>query len=112
MNKPKLSIVIPVVNEGENIKLMYKRMKETLEGKVDYEAIWIDDGSTDDTRKILERICKDDERIHGIVLMANTGQSGALMAGIEKARGELIATTDGDNQNDVADFLKMIELLE
>ena len=111
MNKPRLSIIIPVVNEGENIKLMYKRMKETLEGKVYYEAIWIDDGSTDDTREILERICKDD-RIHGISLMANTGQSGALMAGIERARGELIATTDGDNQNDVADFLKMIELLE
>ena len=111
MKKPKLSIIIPVVNEAESIKLMYKRMKETLEGKVDYEAIWVDDGSTDNTKEVLEEICKD-ERIHGISLMANIGQSGALMAGIEKARGELIATTDGDNQDDVADFLKMIELLE
>jgi len=100
------------MNEGENTEILYKRIKETLDGKVDYEAIWVDDGSTDNTPEVLEKICTNDERIHGISLMANTGQSGALMAGIEKARGELIATIDGDNQNDPKDFIKMIEKLE
>lgn len=112
MSKPKLSIVIPVVNEGGNIEIMYKRMNEVLNGNIDYEVIWVDDGSTDNTPKILENLAKKDSKVHGIILMTNTGQSAALMAGIEKAQGELIATIDGDNQNDVKDFLKMIDKLE
>lgn len=112
MNKPKLSIVIPVMNEDRNIESIYKRMKETLTGKIDYEVIWVDDASKDETPKVLERICKESKNMHGITLMTNTGQSGALMAGIEKAKGELIATMDGDNQDDPADFLKMIDKLE
>ena len=112
MEKPKLSIVIPVMNEDRNVEATYKRIKETLENKIDYEVIWVDDGSKDETPKVLEQLAGNDERIHGITLMTNTGQSGALMAGIEKAKGELIATMDGDNQNDPADFLKMVELLE
>ena len=112
MNKPKLSIVVPVMNEDKNIEAIHKRMKETLNGNIDYEVIWVDDASTDETSKILESICRENENIHGITLMTNTGQSGALMAGIEKARGDLIATMDGDNQDDPADFLKMIDKLE
>ena len=111
MNKPKLSIIIPVANEDKNIEIMNKRIKEVLDGKIDYEVIWVDDGSTDNTKNVLEQICKD-ERVHGISLMTNTGQSAALMAGINAANGELIATIDGDNQNDPEDFLKMIDKLE
>ena len=112
MSKPKLSIVIPVLNEGENIRILYKRIKETLEGKIDYEVIWADDGSTEDTPKVISELSKNDERVHGVSLMVRSGQSAALMAGIEMAQGELIATIDGDNQNDPKDFLKMIEKLE
>ena len=112
MSKPKLSIVIPVMNEDRNIEAVYKRMKETLDGKISYEVIWVDDASKDETPKVLEKICKESSNMHGITLMTNTGQSGALMAGIEKAEGELIATMDGDNQDDPADFLKMIDKLE
>lgn len=112
MNKPKLSIVVPVMNEDRNVEEIYKRMKETLDGKIDYEVIWVDDGSKDNTPKVLEKICKESENFHGITLMTNTGQSGALMAGVELAQGELIATMDGDNQDDPADFLKMIRKLE
>jgi glycosyltransferase involved in cell wall biosynthesis len=112
MNKPKLSIVIPVMNEDKNVEEIHKRMKETLDGKIDYEVVWVDDGSKDNTPNVLERICKENENVHGITLMTNTGQSGALMAGIEIAQGELIATMDGDNQDDPADFLKMVKKLE
>jgi glycosyltransferase involved in cell wall biosynthesis len=111
MDRPKLSIVIPVVNEDKNIKIVNKRIKEVLDGKLSYEVIWVDDGSRDDTKNVLKEICTD-EKVHGISLMTNTGQSAALMAGFKIAKGEFIATIDGDNQNDPADFLKMIDKLE
>ncbi len=112
LNKPKLSIVIPVYNEEENIPLIHKRMKEELEGKIDYEVIWVNDGSSDSTGEIIKGISLEDTNVHGITLMSRTGQSGALMAGIDRAKGQYIATMDGDNQDDPADFLKMIEKLE
>lgn len=111
MDRPKLSIVIPVVNEDKNIKIVNNRIKEVLDGKLSYEVIWVDDGSRDDTKNVLKEICTD-EKVHGISLMTNTGQSAALMAGFKIAKGEFIATIDGDNQNDPADFLKMIDKLE
>ena len=108
---PKLSIVTAVLNEGENIPQLNDRIKETLTNKIDYEVIYVDDGSTDNTPEILDEICKD-PRTHGITLMTRTGQSGALMAGIAKAKGQYIATIDGDNQDDPQDFIKMLEKLE
>lgn len=109
--KCTLSIVIPVNNEEKNIELLNDRIRETLGGKIDYEVIWVDDGSKDGTSKILEKICKD-PRVNGISLMTRSGQSAALMAGIEKACGKYIATMDGDNQDDPQDFIKMLEKLE
>ncbi|MDD4381957.1 MAG: glycosyltransferase family 2 protein [Candidatus Dojkabacteria bacterium] len=110
--KPKLSIVIPVYNEEKNIPILNKRITEALDKKIKYEVIWIDDGSADKTSSILEKICEEDKQVHGITLMTRSGQSSALMAGIDKAQGEYIATMDGDNQDDPKDFLKMITKLE
>lgn len=109
--KKKLSIVIPVLNEGKNIEILNERIKKTLKGNIDYEVIWVDDGSSDSTSKILSGICKE-RNVKGISLMTRTGQSGALMAGISIAKGDYIATMDGDNQDDPKDFLKMIKKLE
>jgi glycosyltransferase involved in cell wall biosynthesis len=109
--KKKLSIVIPVLNEEKNIEILNERIKKTLKGNIDYEVIWVDDGSSDSTSKILSRICKE-RNVKGISLMTRTGQSGALMAGIEIAKGDYIATMDGDNQDDPKDFIKMIKKLE
>lgn len=109
--KCKLSIVIPVNNEEKNIEILNERIKKGLDKKLDYEVIWVDDGSRDNTSKILEKICQD-SRVNGISLMTRSGQSAALMAGIEKACGQYIATMDGDNQDDPVDFIKMLEKLE
>jgi glycosyltransferase involved in cell wall biosynthesis len=107
----KLSIIIPVLNEGKNITILDKRIEKTLKGNLDYEVIWVDDGSTDNTSEILKRICRK-RNVRGISLMTRTGQSGALMAGIKTANGDYIATMDGDNQDDPKDFIKMIKKLE
>ena len=109
--KKKLSIVIPVLNEGKNIEILNARIKKTLKGNIDYEVIWVDDGSLDNTSKILSSICKE-RSVKGISLMTRTGQSGALMAGIAMAKGDYIATMDGDNQDDPKDFIKMLKKLE
>jgi glycosyltransferase involved in cell wall biosynthesis len=111
-NKPKLSIVIPIYNEEENIPTLSDRIRKGLKGKIKYEVIWVDDGSTDSTKTILKEICLKDTDVHAIRLMSRTGQSGALMAGIDKADGQYIATMDGDNQDDPVDFLKMVKKLE
>ncbi len=111
-NKPKLSIVIPAYNEEENIPLVNDRIRKGLKGKIDYEVLWVDDGSDDATKDVLKKACLKDTNIHAIRLMSRTGQSGALMAGIDRADGQYIATIDGDNQNDPADFLKMLKKLE
>lgn len=112
ITKPKLSIVIPVYNEEENIPELNKKIKKELNRVFEYEVIWVNDGSKDGTKEEIKKICLEDTNSHGITLMSRTGQSGALMAGIDRANGQYIATIDGDNQNDPADFVKMVKKLE
>jgi dolichol-phosphate mannosyltransferase len=104
----KLSLVVPLMNEEENIKPLFERVRESLEG-IDYEFILVDDGSTDSTvEKIKENM---DEKTKLVIFNRNFGQSSAMAAGIEYAEGDLIATIDGDLQNDPADIPMMIEKL-
>ncbi|MRJ02118.1 MAG: glycosyltransferase family 2 protein [Epsilonproteobacteria bacterium] len=102
----ELSVVIPVMNEEENIKPLFKALREALEG-IDYELIFVDDGSTDRTVEEIKREAT--ERTKLIVFSRNFGQSLAMMAGIDGARGEIIATIDGDLQNDPADIPLMLK---
>ncbi len=105
----KLSLVIPVMNEEENIAPLLEKIEESLEG-INYEVILVDDGSTDKTVEMIKKHAN--ERVRAIVLNRNFGQTTALAAGIDEARGELIATLDGDLQNDPSDIPMMIEKLE
>ena len=105
----KLSLVIPVMNEEENIEPLFKAIREALEG-IDYEVILVDDGSTDATVYKIKELA--DSRTKLIVFNRNFGQTTAMAAGIDEASGELIATLDGDLQNDPSDIPKMIEKLE
>lgn len=105
----KLSVVIPVMNEEDNIKPLFKELREALKG-IDYELIFVDDGSTD---KTVERIKEEaDNRTKLIVFNRNFGQTIAMAAGIDAAQGELITTIDGDLQNDPRDIPIMMEKLE
>ncbi len=106
---PKLSLVIPVMNEEENIKPLLDKVYEDLHG-IDYEVILVDDGSTDRTVERIKAYANDRTKL--IVFNRNYGQTTAMAAGINEAQGELIATIDGDLQNDPADIPMMIEKLE
>lgn len=103
----KLSLVICVYNEEENIKPLSEQIITALAG-MDYEAIFVDDGSTDQTREMVRSI--EDEHFLLVELKRNYGQSSALQAGIDQATGEYVALLDGDLQNDPADIPMMLEI--
>ncbi|OHB61146.1 MAG: glycosyl transferase [Planctomycetes bacterium RBG_19FT_COMBO_48_8] len=108
---PEVSVVVPLLNEQDNIQPLYEQIKEALDGKSSYEIVFVDDGSTDDSINILSRLQKADARIRIIRFRKNFGQTAALSAGFTHARGKIIAAIDGDLQNDPADIPKMIDKL-
>ena len=101
----KLSLVIPVFNEADNVSLLATKIHEALPG-YNYEIVLVDDFSTDGTRNVVKEMA--DDRIHLIELKKNYGQSLALAAGIDYASGEYIITMDGDLQNDPSDIPEML----
>lgn len=104
----KLSLVICVYNEEENVQPLAEQIKNALT-EFDFEAIFVDDGSTDSTRQKIREL--KDERFVLVELRKNYGQSSALQAGIDVASGEFIATLDGDLQNDPSDIPVMLDKL-
>ncbi len=110
----KVSVVIPVHNEASNIKKLSEEVFNALSGlNVDWEVVVVDDGSSDDTWKLLKEWRENaGERVKLIRLAKNYGQTLALKAGIESAKGEIIITMDGDLQNDPHDIPKLIKKLE
>ncbi|MBN2825093.1 MAG: glycosyltransferase family 2 protein [Campylobacterales bacterium] len=105
----KLSLVVPVMDEEDNIEPLLKTISEAL-SDIDHEIIVVDDGSNDATVAKLKALAPANLKL--IVFNRNFGQSTAMQAGIDYASGELIATIDGDLQNDPSDIPMMIELLE
>ena len=106
---PKLSLVISVYNEEENILPLAEKINAALQG-MDYEVIFTDDGSNDTTIEKIKSI--DDPRVILLRFRKNYGQSSALSAGIDHASGDYIVTLDGDLQNDPADIPMMVKIAE
>lgn len=104
-----LSIIIPVFNEAESIPLLCDQLQSVC--KNDYEIIFVDDGSTDNTFRQIETIALKDKQIKCISLSRNFGHQNALMAGMECAMGEYIIIMDGDLQHPPALIPAMIEQL-
>lgn len=105
----ELSLVITVINEEDNIQPLINEIRNALID-MDYEVIFVDDGSTDATKKRIKEII--DERIILVELRKNYGQSTAMTAGIDHTTGKYIALLDGDLQNDPADIPYMLTLLK
>lgn len=100
-----VSVVIPLLNEEENIPILYDELTKSLQKvDVDYELIFIDDGSSDSSLQILQNLQNDDATIQVISLRKNFGQTAALTAGFDMAEGEIIIAMDADLQNDPADI--------
>lgn len=113
VSRPHLSIVAPVYNEEASLGELHGRLTEVLErsGR-SYEIILVDDGSRDSSAAILEQLASRDPRCKALILKRNFGQTAALMAGIDHARGEIIVSIDADLQNDPNDIPRLLEKLE
>ena len=108
----KLSIVIPLKDEQANINSLYTRIRDALRGHVDWEGIFVDDGSSDGTFTTLSDLARTDPRIKVVRLRRNFGQAAAMQAGIDASTGDVIATMDGDLQNDPNDLPMLLAKLE
>lgn len=108
-----ISIVIPIYNEEENIPLLHAKLSAELPalGR-EFEVILVNDGSTDASRERLAEVAGKDTRFKVVNLRKNFGQTAAMMAGIDHARGDTIVPMDGDLQNDPADIRRLLEKLE
>ena len=106
-----ISVVIPVYNEQDNIENIYRQTIDALQGKYSFEIIFVDDGSSDNSCKILEQIYNKDERVKAIMFRRNFGQTAAMSAGFHNAKGLVIIPLDADGQNDPSDIPSLVEKL-
>ena len=102
-----LAIVIPVLNEAENIAPLLQEIESALGGHNGYDIIVVDDGSSDGTPAMLEKCRECHPQLQVLRHAECRGQSAALLSGVRHARREWIATLDGDGQNDPADILRL-----
>ncbi|MBN1481271.1 glycosyltransferase family 2 protein [candidate division KSB1 bacterium] len=111
--KPDISVVVPFYNEEESIERLWVKLRASLQelGR-SYEVIFIDDGSSDNTREIMRNLAVQDKNLRAILFRANFGQSAAMAAGFEASRGKVVIAMDGDLQNDPRDIGRIVEQLE
>lgn len=103
-----LSIVVPVRNEEANILPLLAEIHAALEHRCEFEILYVDDGSRDGTARVLREALSRDPRLRVLSHREGCGQSAALLTGVRAARGEWVATLDGDGQNDPADLPKLL----
>jgi len=109
----KYSIVVPFFNEQENIPPLYMKLTEVMDALGEpYELIFVDDGSRDNTFKVLSDIYEHDHRVNIVRLRRNFGQTAGLKAGFDFARGEIIISMDGDLQHDPEEIPRFLEKIE
>ncbi len=92
-----LSLVIPFFNEEGNIENVYKKIKQALDGNLSYQLVMVDNGSSDNTARILKHLSKDDRRIKIVTVKKNIGYGFGIVSGLNSADGEIIGWTDGDD---------------
>jgi glycosyltransferase involved in cell wall biosynthesis len=107
-----LSVVVPLYNEEESIREVTDKIVQACSRfEFAWEIVYVDDGSTDLTWQLIEQLKSSVENLHAVKFRKNYGQTSAMVAGFEYARGEIIVTMDGDLQNDPSDIPKLIEKL-
>lgn len=106
-----ISVVVPLLNEQENLSALYEQITQSLQDRLPYEIIFVDDGSTDNSFDILKAIHEQDNRICVIRFRKNFGQTAAMSAGFAHARGSIIVALDADLQNDPTDIPMLVAKL-
>ena len=106
--QPQLSVVVPVFNERDNVAPLVNEITAALRGVVDFEIVYVDDHSRDDTAAVLQALKAQVPELRVLHHVQQSGQSTAIRNGVKAARGAWIATLDGDGQNDPADIPKLI----
>jgi glycosyltransferase involved in cell wall biosynthesis len=105
-----VSVVLPVYNEEENINLQYQNITKNLDPlKINYEIIFVDDGSTDKSFELIRELASNDGRVRAVRFRRNFGQTAAMSAGINHSSGEIIVFMDSDLQNDAEDIKRLLD---
>ena len=110
-----LSIVVPAYNEEDVIELFYKKVKEIVDRikeKYEYEIVFVDDGSTDNTLNILKKLRESDKNINIISFSRNFGKEAGMYAGLKNSSGDIVVILDADLQHDPENIIKMIKYIE
>ncbi len=109
---PQLSVVVPLLDEQDNLPALYEQITRSLAGRYEYELIFVDDGSTDRSFEVLKGFQAADPRVRVIRFRRNFGQTAALSAGFAHSRGEVVVALDADLQNDPADIPMLVAKLD
>src|SRR5205823_6475041 len=110
---PDVTVVVPVLNEEATLQPLYDGVTQTLEAAgIAAELIFVDDGSTDGTFALLERLHDADPRVRVVSFKRNFGQHPAMHAGIARARGRIVVTMDGDLQNQPVDIICFVAVVD
>ena len=106
-----LSVVAPVFDERENLRRLHAEIAAALGEGDEWELVLVDDGSRDGSDQVIRDLAHEDRRVVGVLFGANRGQSAATAAGVQAARGEIVATLDADLQNDPKDLVSLVDAL-
>src|ERR1700674_5638236 len=109
---PALSVVVPVKNEADNIAALVEEIAAALGGRWNFEIVYVNDGSTDDTEAVLRRLMADRQWLRQIRHATSCGQSAAVRSGVAAAHAPLVVTLDGDGQNDPSFIPALVRALE
>lgn len=113
MTTPLLSIIIPVLNESESLNQLHNEIVTSCDKhEVNFEIVFVDDGSTDDSWKIIEQLSATDERVTGIRFRRNFGKAAALTAAMRAARGQMLMMMDADLQDDPNEIPQFLARLD
>lgn len=108
-----LSVVVPIFNERDNVAPLYDKVRESMDAiGLPWELVLVDDGSRDGSADLLDEVAAKDARITVVHFARNFGQTAAMMAGMDHARGDIIVPMDGDLQNDPADIVRLLDKLD
>lgn len=110
---PEISVFLPVYNEEPNLRPLHSKLDQALSvlGRT-AEIVYVDDGSTDGSLEVLRELSAKDKRVRVVALRRNYGQTAAMAAGIDAARGKVLIPMDADLQNDPADIVRLLEKLD